>query len=358
MSDQQQRSYPNVFEESTARGCEMIGKVEIRNFKSVRELVLSCKRINVFIGEPNTGKSNVLESLGVFSFVAYGDYGSNSLKQFVRFERIGNLFYDEILDEDVQIILDKHALNMKFSNGQFRGVFEETDRPKAPPVLAPALAIVAGQHDDLHVQQVSRIESFRRVKSYRFDENLVVFDRPEAEFLLPPSGRNLMSLLLGHKDLRRMANDIFARYGLKVNVRPQENKIEIMKQAEEITVTYPYSLASDTLKRIIFHLTAILSNKDSILVFEEPESHAFPYYTKQLAETIALDEKNNQYFISTHNPYFLLPLLEKAPKQDVAIFLTYYLDHQTKCKSLSEAEMQQVTEIDIFSNLDKFLDRR
>ena len=34
---------------------------------------------------------------------------------------------------------------------------------------------------------------------------------------------------------------------------------------------------------------AILSNKDSVLVFEKPESHAFPYYVKYLAEIIALD---------------------------------------------------------------------
>ena len=35
----------------------MIGTLEIKNFKSIRALRLDCKRINVFIGEPNTGKS-------------------------------------------------------------------------------------------------------------------------------------------------------------------------------------------------------------------------------------------------------------------------------------------------------------
>jgi AAA15 family ATPase/GTPase len=115
---------------------------------------------------------------------------------------------------------------------------------------------------------------------------------------------------------------------------------------------------SDTLQRTIFHLFAILSNKDSFLVFEEPESHAFPYYTKYLAETIALDEKNNQYFVSTHNPYLLLPVLEKAPKEDVAVFITYFKDYQTKIKPLSAGEIEEIMEIDIFSNLDRFLEGR
>lgn len=127
---------------------------------------------------------------------------------------------------------------------------------------------------------------------------------------------------------------------------------------EGVTVSYPYSLASDTLQRTIFHLCAILSNKNSVIVFEEPESHAFPYYTKYFAETIALDKRGNQYFISTHNPYLLAPVLEKSPKGDVAVFITYFQDYQTKIKPMSLAELEEIMEIDVFSNLDRFLEKK
>jgi hypothetical protein len=103
---------------------------------------------------------------------------------------------------------------------------------------------------------------------------------------------------------------------------------------------------------------AIVSNKDSVLAFEEPESHAFPYYTKYLAEVIALDTNNNQYFISTHNPYFLLPILEKSPKEDVAIFITYLEDYQTKVKPLSQKQLEEIMEIDVFSNIERFLEEK
>ena len=73
---------------------------------------------------------------------------------------------------------------------------------------------------------------------------------------------------------------------------------------------------------------------------------------------IALDENDNQYFISTHNPYFLLPVLEKAQKEDVAVFVTYYEDYQTKVRPLSQKDIEDSMEIDIFSNLDRFLDRK
>ncbi|MHA1362392.1 MAG: hypothetical protein ACTSP1_07635 [Candidatus Freyarchaeota archaeon] len=94
-----------------------------------------------------------------------------------------------------------------------------------------------------------------------------------------------------------------------------------------------------------------------MLVFEEPEAHAFPYYTKFLAEKIALDT-SNQYFISTHNPYFLLSILEKAPKDDVRVYITYLKNYQTKTKLLREEEIEEIMdrEIDVFLNIERFLE--
>ena len=71
----------------------MIQTLEIENFKSIKHLKMECKRINLFIGEPNTGKSNILESLGLLSYPYYGD----KFKQYVRFETMSNLFFDQNL---------------------------------------------------------------------------------------------------------------------------------------------------------------------------------------------------------------------------------------------------------------------
>ena len=68
-----------------------------------QQLKIGCKRINVLIGEPNTGKSNILESLGIFSAGAYSI--NNQTRDFVRYERTSNLFYDET---------DAATLNWKF----------------------------------------------------------------------------------------------------------------------------------------------------------------------------------------------------------------------------------------------------
>ena len=47
------------------------------------------------IGEPNTGKSNILEALGFLSYCAHG----GELRDFVRLEKTQDLFYDGLVEE-------------------------------------------------------------------------------------------------------------------------------------------------------------------------------------------------------------------------------------------------------------------
>ena len=83
----------------------MFNHLEIRNFKSVEHLELGCRRVNVLIGEPNTGKSNILEALGLISYVGHSS-NPNSLRGFVRCEDTSSLFYDGDLNRELEIILN------------------------------------------------------------------------------------------------------------------------------------------------------------------------------------------------------------------------------------------------------------
>jgi AAA15 family ATPase/GTPase len=122
-----------------------------------------------------------------------------------------------------------------------------------------------------------------------------------------------------------------------------------------LVFSYPYTLQSDTLQRIIFYTVAIASNKESVLVFEEPESNAFPYYTKYLGERIALDQ-TNQFFIATHNPYLLSAIIEKSRKEDVQVLITYFKNYETRVKPLTANQLSELMEADPFFNLDRFVE--
>ncbi len=333
----------------------MIEILEIKNFKSVKSLQLICSRINIFIGEPNTGKSNILESLGLLSFLAYGN--RSPLRSFVRYEILSNLFFDEDLENKIKIRI-QHRSESKV----VEVIFTQEDRFKAiyfsydisqntkseKKVLFDFEYIAEGQYQ--------QEQKFENIKFYRFEKR-GVFPERYSSYLLPPSGSNLLSVLKTHKSLKQEIIDNFLKaFSYRLMFKPQENKIEVVKQYDDVFISIPYILISDTFQRLIFHLTAILSNRDSTLIFEEPESHTFPYYTKFLAESIALDDKNNQFFISTHNPYFLFSILEKSRRDDLSIFVVYMENFETKLKKLTKKEIADAMNIglDFFFNLDRF----
>jgi hypothetical protein len=325
----------------------MIREVEIEGFKSIRHLRLECRRINLFIGPPNTGKSNLLESLGMFSLPYYPE----KLRAFARCQTMADLFYDQDVESAVRVRADAYTWTLEYEPSGLRlfritaEIHEYYDSSFRYEYDSDANFLTGSSFNPEHFP----------FRFYQFTP-LERFPKTEPDFLRPPHGENMVHLLLYYKPLRRKIAEIFAAYGLRLVLKPQEDRIELQKEAEEVIIAYPYILASDTLRRLVFHLLAIETNEGALLIFEEPEAHAFPYYTKYLAERIALDARN-QYWISTHNPYFLLAILEKAPREDVAVFLTAWREGATQVRPLGEAEIQEMVDAgcSLFFDLERFL---
>jgi AAA15 family ATPase/GTPase len=322
----------------------MITRLSVSNFKSVRQLDIDCKKVNLFIGEPNTGKSNILEALALMSWC--GRRGQD-LDYYVRFQSKENLFYDGLLDNEIRISMSRSSgepdtdLYIRFSHDQFQFY----KRPNTEPFIT--MDYGGGMSRGLY-------KGVNNIKFYRF-KDLPQYNEKEPGSLKPPDGSNLFSVVFGSEKLREMMKEFFRKYDLRLVLKPQERLFELQKQTGDLVFSFPYTLASDTLRRIIFYTVAIASNKDSVLVFEEPESNAFPYYTKYLGERIALD-RTNQFFIATHNPYLLSAIIEKARKEDVQVFIAYFKDFQTQVKPLTTNQLSELMEADPFFNLDRFIE--
>lgn len=325
----------------------MITKLSISNFKSVRQLNIECKKVNLFIGEPNTGKSNILEALALLSWS--GRPGRNPLGDYVRFQTTQNLFYDQLLDREIRMSLSLSSaepdasLYVRFKNDRFE--FLSQPKSTAYANIGYQGRFSGSKHPHPQIGDI---------KFFRF-KNLPMHTDTTPGALKPPDGSNLFSVVFGSENLRETMKEFFRKYKLRLVLKPQEKVFELQKQADDLVFSFPYTLTSDTLRRIIFYTVAIASNKDSVLVFEEPESNAFPYYTKYLGERIALDQ-TNQFFIATHNPYLLSAIIEKARKEDVQVFITYFKDFQTRVKPLTANQLSELMEADPFFNLDRFIE--
>ncbi len=151
---------------------------------------------------------------------------------------------------------------------------------------------------------------FTPFRYYQF-KRLSKFQLGYQPHLAAPFGENLPSLLLSNEEYRKWVSDFFQSKGFRLTLRPSENEINISKIVDDDIYSYSYSSISETLQRVVFYVMAIRSSKDAVLFFDEPRSNTFPFYTKFLAERIALDE-SNQFFLTTHNPYLLLSLVEKS----------------------------------------------
>ena len=305
---------------------DMVKHVSIQNFKSIKNLEFEARRVNIFIGEPNTGKSNILEALGLFSI------GTGKPKEFVRFKDLNNLYYDNDISQEVKIEIDSSSIELSKEFSKKTLVYWSNEEKKDISIF--------NKYHDTHV------------KLYKFMV-LSSFPGEEIESLNSPYGKNLFMVLLTNKKLKTSVSDFLNARGFKLSLETKGNKISIAKEIDNIIYPTSYQSISDTLQRIIFYLAAIESNKDAVLLFEEPEANTFPYYTKQLAERIAADE-SNQYFLVTHNPYFLNSLVQQTRIEELNVFVTYMENYQTKVRRLSENDFSKILDLDkeVFYNLD------
>lgn len=318
----------------------MITTLEVKNFKSLKELHLNCSRVNLFIGEPNTGKSNILESIGILSYPY-----TLKLKDWIRFKKLNDLFYKTSVDKPISINTDFGNFRLSYSSNLFTGRLEKNG--------VKQFQFIYDYFDVRDHKTFIGVEELP--KFYRYVE-LATFSKPELSYLLPPYGENLFSILDTNLEIYDFANELFKRYGYEVLLRPENYEIELLiKDRKHIVI--PYILASDTIKRVIFFNTILEMNSNSTIVLEEPESHIYPFYNKFLAERIAL-YNTNQFFIATHNPTFLANIIEQTPDEELKVFVTYYEDYQTKVFELSGKKLSDTYKIfgaEMFGNLDKII---
>jgi predicted ATPase len=332
----------SLHERATERLSLMITKLAIENFKSVKSLTLECRRVNVFIGAPNTGKSNVLEALALLSWCGLRN---TSLKDFVRLQHTQNLFYDDMLDEPIGIRAEGTAgvaITVRFEGEHY--LLREDESTQEFALLG---------HGGDNMALGAPPPGAQAIKFYAFKE-LGQFPGAAAASLAPPHGDNLFSLVYGTRRYRELMQDFFRPHGLTVVLKPQEKRFEVQKQADGVAVNYAYALTAESLRRAIFHAAAMASNKDATLVFDVPESHAFPHCSRQLGERIAQDE-SNQYFIATHSPYLLRAIIEKGKREEVNVAVTSFREGKTQVRCLAQKDFGRLVEADPFSETAKIL---
>ncbi len=92
---------------------EKITNIEIKNFKSIKKVAMNnCKRINVLVGMPNVGKSNILEAMSLQSYI--DDNFKCSLQDLIRFENIRDLFSFGQSEELIEVLWNNQSIAFEY----------------------------------------------------------------------------------------------------------------------------------------------------------------------------------------------------------------------------------------------------
>jgi len=321
--------------------------MHIHNFRGFRSLKIDgFKRINLFIGRDIIWKPHFFEALSSFTIPLLKENSSKSLKQLVRLESATELFYNGNYTDPARVETDLGFVQYTYEKSTGLQVKIETRDDLG----------LYSVDDKLNVKFKRGDNYISNIRKYSFQSNIPQ-KKMHGRYLVPPFGTNIFNMIEQDEKLKKEVFSLFAEYRLNLVFDRASQTLRIMqseKNNEEIFLV-PYNSIADTLQRIIFFKTAVVSNDDCVLLFEEPEAHSFPPYISHVTQEI-IHKKNNQYFIATHSPFILNDFLENS-REELAVYMVNYENHETKLRQLSAKELHEIYQygVDLFTNSESYI---
>jgi AAA15 family ATPase/GTPase len=359
---------------------QTIKHLRIKNFKSIKELIIDCKRINVFIGEPNVGKSNILEALDLFYLPAMiernyplkGETGDQAIRiqDFFRIDEVDNLFYRGEIKNPIEISFTwegsnkLNILSLDFiKEDQARGWNNKLSSKNFFRLKIEGFTIDF-TFDFIPLAESDHQRTPTPIIPFKYKEDIHYNNNSDYRYeLLPPYGSNLPQVIDHIPNLEKFIIEEMSKLSdIEFAINKKESRLlQQIRIDRGLVYSLPYKSIADTTKRLIFYLAAIQSPSFDVITLEEPEAHSFPPYVSMMADEI-IKASSKQFFIATHSSVLLTNLIENTPKDELSVFACYYNKDRksTDVKSLSQDDLSELLNygVDVFFNINRYLDDR
>ncbi|MEO0223476.1 MAG: AAA family ATPase [candidate division WOR-3 bacterium] len=361
----------------------MIREISIRNFKTLKDVKLeNIRRINLIIGSPNSGKSNFLEALTILNPINFLLTKSPMLidKKIIRINSPYELFYFKNIQEKIYIDINKefsliifdyvesvcgflirYQDKLKFEEEleQVKNLLELTEKMKGKIFYSFSISKnleFKFYKGNFGIEYLGEIEVPKPLNSVKRYYHLDLEEKERYNFyypsLIPPYGKNIFGILNRNREVYERFRLYLQKIGYEIYEDVDDKEYYVVKKKEGKIIRLSYLLLADTLRNYIFYLSAIHSSENSTLIFEEPESKVFPPFIFEMAKDIYYSE--NQFFISTHNPYLFRKLVREGKEnKDVAVLLFKFENEETKIIDITE-KIYQEEDLDPFLNTEYF----
>src|SRR6266436_2429961 len=265
----------------------MITTLSIERFKSIKSLSLPCKKVNVFIGAPDTGKTNILEVFYLMSRLAFAWPLDISLR--IRQEMgFDALFYRQFFDVPITI---RMGLGPPHSGGHQGGELSMTAGiAGGGQTLNLQFAGLTNWSGSLNFGNTTHMPSLDWIRLYSYTRSeewqYAASGHQGSKLVNPPHGYNLLYIARHDSRVYEFLKELVAGLNWRIKFDQGVKTFRLSEVRADEIVDYNLDLLSDSLKRLFFYGAILKTSENAVLVLDEPDVFAFPPYPKTLGEMI------------------------------------------------------------------------
>ena len=333
--------------------------LDIRDFRSIGRITTHFRRVNIILSAPRAPAEHILDALALWSLPQNNPCASNTPAEdpqdFLRHHRAGDLIRPPAPQATITL---NHNTRLRLARRDHRlsvNLEQRLQSPERTQVLATVAE--APLHTILQPRPAPQM-SFD-IRAYRFSDHALRMagnnQNPPARpgqdgALLPPAGANLARVTIADPVLWQQIDQHLHPMGLTLTETPEGHLWvrELQSSTGNTTSTSrsqpqpkPLHHAGEAIAPLLLNLAAVHANQDAVVVLRHPENGLHPVHRQALAQAVAQDDRNNQFFIATHSATIIRKLLELDHHNQVAVHTTRQ-DHEGNT-TLSTLRNQNVT---------------
>lgn len=359
-----------------------IQEIEIKGFRSLRDVRWKPGKLNVLIGQNGSGKSNLLDAFALLQEAARGKLyegiinrggmgpllwdgqdktfswnleversGNPSLEYSLEVRQIGqtsNYNIDsESLGDQNTLYIDRTENHVRVFDRKQIVITTELD-PKSSS--QPALPLFCGPLGDQTVKDFQGgLDSWEIYQDLRVDQESLIRQPNITSFekRLAPNGQNLVAVLHTRysedrefkRSLDMVMRAAFGEEYEEIIIAPaSDQRVQLRLRWKSLNASISAANLSDGTLRFLM-LATILSNPNpgAIIAIDEPETGLHPRMFPIIAELAMDAAQRSQVILTTHSPEFLNAFRTEAPTTTV----TELVEGETHLSVVDPGELER-----------------
>lgn len=289
--------------------------LKIEHFKNIPHADLTLKPINIVIGKPGTGKTNLMEAIAMLG-LRYLYPTPAYWQRMVRFSQpldwFPNLKSTKVIKAEVSKGVLARTLTVRYNEETREGMlelylFDKFDDQRTSLFVSK----FEGNKFTISPRTLLENDELCPIRPYCFDSSIGTNKRLFADtYLEPPFGKNLSQLVEPNTELGNLFENHLKSAGYRPIIEAGSGKIKLARvyDLEHFYGTIPFEGISESWQRYFFFFAGLVSNQKAFLLFDNPASGLHAQHIELLAEQLAENDQN-QYLISTHHPLLIKAIL-------------------------------------------------